>query len=538
MNNFENNDRINGTEGEPISVQPEAPVQSEVAVQPAAPEVPTATQTPLQAETPAATEAPQAQDNPAPVSSAPQYTAPPAYTAGPHVRPPYTAPSQYIPPAQYTVPQYTIPPVQPQPPAVQPQVQNSTPAQEEKTVFEPRTDEIVPPDRTKGSKRGFAFFMGFIAVVIALSIGITAGYYMGGDYNPDSVPQGGVSADKDENEENTFSGSVDVNIQHRSDPTGESLTLSQVAEKVKPSIVVICVYSTANDSSSYSSGVIMSKDGYIVTNDHIFTDISKPVIYVTTYDGKTHKAKFVAGDSRGDIAVIKIDAEGLTPATFGYSSELVVGEQVAAIGNAAGLDFSVTDGIVSALERRLADSQGYSARYVQTSAPISPGSSGGALVNMDGQVIGITTSKIADSVSEGLSFAIPSDRAVSIVTELLKNGYISRAKLGISYNEINVAAAELNDLPVGLRIVSVNSDSNLSGKVSSGDVIVGAGEIKSNITSSNVLDMLETMKPGDELSLYIKTSSGESKTLKAKLIQDKGSSNYSTSSDEDLEPLY
>ena len=538
MNNFENNDRINGTEGEPLPVQPEAPVQPEVAAQPAAPEVPTVTENPVQAETPAAPEAPQAQGNPAPVPPSPQYTSPPAYTAGPYVRPPYTAPS-YTPPAQYTVPQYTVPPVQPQPPAVQPQEQESAAVQEGKTVSEPRTDEIVPADRAKGSKRGFAFFMGFIAVVIALSIGITAGYYMGGDYDPDSAPQGGASADKEDNEEeNTFSGSVDVNLQHRSDPTGESLTLSQVAEKVKPSIVVICVYSTANNSSSYSSGVIMSEDGYIVTNDHIFTDISKPVIYVTTYDGKTHKAKFVAGDSRGDIAVIKIDAEGLTSATFGYSSELIVGEQVAAIGNAAGLDFSVTDGIVSALERRLADSQGYSARYVQTSAPISPGSSGGALVNMDGQVIGITTSKIADSASEGLSFAIPSDKAVSMVSELLKNGYISRAKLGISYNEINVAAAELNDLPVGLRIVETNSNSNLVGKISSGDVIVGAGEIESNITSSDILDMLEAMKPGDELSLYVKTASGQSKTLKAKLIEDKGSSNYGASSDEDLEPLY
>ena len=208
------------------------------------------------------------------------------------------------------------------------------------------------------------------------------------------------------------------------------------AALVRPSIVKIYTYA---DYMSYSakkvvgtgSGIVLNEDGYIVTNAHVLE--ASGYHKVETVDGDFYDAKIVGRDVKTDIAVIKVDAKGLSPATLGDSDEAMVGEQVIAIGNPANFSSTVTDGIVSAVNRKIkTDSTGFEMDCIQTNADISPGNSGGALVNMYGQVIGITSSKYVSAEFEGLGFAITINEASPVIEQLIKNGYISgRFKIGI-----------------------------------------------------------------------------------------------------------
>lgn len=212
-------------------------------------------------------------------------------------------------------------------------------------------------------------------------------------------------------------------------------TVEGLAETVKPQIVEIITYEKINDSEPLGSGsgIIISENGYIVTNTHVLDGMKK--IMVNTYDGKSYEAEISGRDAKTDIAVIKIDAMGLIPAQFGNSDEVVQGEAVVAIGNPAGLTGSITDGIVSGLNRKIrSDSTGFEMDCIQTDAAISPGNSGGALVNMYGQVIGITSSKYAATTTEGLGFAITINEAKPIIEELISLGYVSgRVRIGITF---------------------------------------------------------------------------------------------------------
>ncbi len=212
-------------------------------------------------------------------------------------------------------------------------------------------------------------------------------------------------------------------------------TVEGLAEVVKPQIVEIITYEKINDSEpkGSGSGKIISENGYIVTNTHVLD--GKKKIIVNTYDGKSYQAEISGRDAKTDIAVIKIDAMGLVPAQFGNSDEVVQGEAVVAIGNPAGLTGSITEGIVSGLNRKIRSaSTGFEMDCIQTDAAISPGNSGGALVNMYGQVIGITSSKYATTTTEGLGFAITINEAKPIIEELISLGYVSgRVKIGITF---------------------------------------------------------------------------------------------------------
>lgn len=208
------------------------------------------------------------------------------------------------------------------------------------------------------------------------------------------------------------------------------------AALVKPSIVKIYTYKNysnfnANIPVGTGSGIVLNEDGYIATNAHVLEADGYHV--VETVDGETYSAAVIGRDSKTDIAVVKIDADGLTPAILGNSDEAVVGEQVIAIGNPANLASTVTDGIVSAVNRKISsDTSGFEMDCIQTNADISPGNSGGALVNMYGQVIGITSSKYVSAEFEGLGFAITINEATPVIEELIKNGYVSgRFKIGI-----------------------------------------------------------------------------------------------------------
>ena len=219
-------------------------------------------------------------------------------------------------------------------------------------------------------------------------------------------------------------------------------TTEGVAKLVRPSIVEIYTYTDPahKDLVGTGSGIVISKDGYIVTNAHVLE--SDGYHLIQTLDEENYSATIVGRDVKTDIAVIKVNATDLTPAVFGDSDESVVGEQVVAIGNPANLSSTVTDGIISAINRKIrSDSTGFQMDCIQTNADISPGNSGGALVNMYGQVIGITSSKYVSSMVEGLGFAITINEAKPIIEELLDNGFIAgRFRIGITLIDMSSAS--------------------------------------------------------------------------------------------------
>lgn len=302
--------------------------------------------------------------------------------------------------------------------------------------------------------------------------------------------------------------------------TNNSYTSAKASEKVSDSVVGILCYSDdvpdqadTTTASSQGSGIIFSQDGYVITNAHVIGNSKTAyAIRVVTSDGKEYKAGVVGYDSRTDIAVLKMDdAKGLTPATFGDSSQLEVGQDIIVVGNPGGLDYqnTTTKGVISALDRKLSTSS--LTKYIQTDAAINPGNSGGPLVNYYGQVVGITTSKIVSETYEGMGFAIPSQTVKSIVDTLVKNGYVEgRVKIGISGIAVTSDQASNYNIPQGIYVQSIVSGGPCDGtSLKEGDIITEVdGE---TITSfADVYAILETHKPGDKIKVkYYSSSSGD-----------------------------
>lgn len=302
--------------------------------------------------------------------------------------------------------------------------------------------------------------------------------------------------------------------------TNDSYTAAKASEKVSDSVVGILCYSDdvpdqadTKTASSQGSGIIFSQDGYVITNAHVIGNSKTAyAIRVVTSDGKVYKAGVVGYDSRTDIAVLKMDdAKGLTPATFGDSSQLEVGQDIIVVGNPGGLDYqnTTTKGVISALDRKLSTSS--LTKYIQTDAAINPGNSGGPLVNYYGQVVGITTSKIVSETYEGMGFAIPSQTVKSIVDTLVKNGYVEgRVKIGISGIAVTSDQASNYNIPQGIYVQSIVSGGPCDGtSLKKGDIITEVdGE---TITSfADVYAILENHKPGDKIKVkYYSSSSGD-----------------------------
>lgn len=302
--------------------------------------------------------------------------------------------------------------------------------------------------------------------------------------------------------------------------TNGSYTAAKASEKVSDSVVGILCYSDdvpdqadTTTASSQGSGIIFSQDGYVITNAHVIGNSKTAyAIRVVTSDGKVYKAGVMGYDSRTDIAVLKMDdAKGLTPATFGDSSQLEVGQDIIVVGNPGGLDYqnTTTKGVISALDRKLSTSS--LTKYIQTDAAINPGNSGGPLVNYYGQVVGITTSKIVSETYEGMGFAIPSQTVKNIVDTLVKNGYVEgRVKIGISGIAVTSDQASNYNIPQGIYVQSIVSGGPCDGtSLKEGDIITEVdGE---TITSfADVYAILETHKPGDKIKVkYYSSSSGD-----------------------------
>lgn len=346
---------------------------------------------------------------------------------------------------------------------------------------------------------------------------------------------------------NTSSSSSNVassssNVVMTSSESGSSVV--NIAKKLKPSIVGIRMtvgssmssyFNSGNNDSSSSgdsegSGIIISKDGYILTNYHVVeyadpksNESSSTVLEVFLSNNKQVKAKFIGGDSESDLAVIKVDATGLTAAELGSSSNLQVGESVVAIGNPLGIQFadSVTTGVVSALNRQVDTGTGTTMNYIQTDAAINPGNSGGALVNSQGQVVGINSAKISETGVEGLGFAIPIDDAKPIIKELMLYGYVKgRPVIGISGQEISNVMSQYYNLPVGIYVREVTSGSGADkAGIQRGDVIVSLAG-KSVSTLSELTTVMKSYKAGDTVGVVV-SRNGSKLNLKLTFGEDK-----------------
>lgn len=251
--------------------------------------------------------------------------------------------------------------------------------------------------------------------------------------------------------------------------SSSGMTTSQVSEMVSPSVVVITTeqvvysqwswYGQNQVESGAGSGVIISSDGYILTCAHVVSGASQITVTIGDTD---YTATVVGEDATSDVAVLKIDATGLTPATVGDSDSLSVGDSVLAVGNPLGeLGGTVTSGIVSALNRSVTI-QGTSSTntmsLIQMDASVSPGNSGGGLFNMNGELIGLVNAKSSSSDAEGLGFAIPINDAIQVAQDLLENGYVSgRPYMGITYIAVTDAqtAAQFNVNAYGVYVVDV-----------------------------------------------------------------------------------
>lgn len=339
--------------------------------------------------------------------------------------------------------------------------------------------------------------------------------------------------------------------------TNGSMSVADIVKKVTPSVVgVQSTFSSSNGSNNnpmngyggffgYGSqgnngsqgmtgvgtGIIMSKDGYIVTNAHVIYDDeygygeASSVQIQMSDEETTYDARIVAYDKEADIAVLKIDADNLTPAEFGDSSCCEVGEMVVAIGNPLGLQFqnTVTCGIISALDRKVTINDN-TMTLIQTDTAINNGNSGGPLINSSGQVIGINSAKMSSTYSgeatvEGIGFAIPMSEAKSIVDDLINYGYVTgRPQLGISCQDVTEAVSQAYNIPVGAYIFSVTAGGAADqAGLQPGDVITGIQD--QTISTTEELNAVKNQyKAGDTITLtYVRA--GETKKVDVTLAE-------------------
>lgn len=359
--------------------------------------------------------------------------------------------------------------------------------------------KLARAERRKNRKFGRkpVLIAGSIAAACVLLVGgIAIGSSMsdGADNNSSSVSATAVNSNL-----------PSVNISSpsaTSTSANDGLSGEEIYAKVSPSVVSIQAVNLTSGEGGTGSGVIMSADGYIITNNHVVVDentgVQQDKITVYMSDGTSFPAEVIGLDEQTDLAVLKIDPAGttLTPAEFGDSNSLQVGEEVYAIGSPGGLELAntITGGHISALNRDITiDDRVMS--LIQTDAAINPGNSGGALINKYGQVIGITSAKLGISYYEGLGFAIPMDTVKPIVDELIQNGYIAgRPQIGISGQNVSEQQSAAYGIPQGVRVINVDSRSNAAAAgVQANDIITG-------INGTEVTDMDGVNAVKDELS--------------------------------------
>lgn len=378
----------------------------------------------------------------------------------------------------------------------------------------------VQPEKPKYKKRPISgkriTAVLLVIAILALSCGATAV---------------GVSAYWN-NKMNVFSKVVDnklAALQNQSSadsaPSGDTVapivngTPSQVYERNVHAVVAISnqslktnLFGQVSETASSGSGFIVSEDGYVVTNYHVVNGAT--TLKVITWDSVEHKATLVGGDSANDFAVLKIEGKGFPCVQLGDSDELIVGDQVAAIGNPLGeLTSTLTVGYVSATDRAV-NTDGTYINMLQTDAAINSGNSGGPLFNMAGEVIGITTAKYSGTSNsgasiEGVGFAIPINDVADMVTDLMELGYISGAYLGVMVQDVNAEAAEMYGFPLGAYVVEV-TEGTCAAKagLQAKDIIINLGG--HNVSSmSQLTRILRQMDPGEQTTISVYRSGQE-----------------------------
>lgn len=372
-------------------------------------------------------------------------------------------------------------------------------------------------DKANGEKK-FTLSALVASVVIAALIGSVMGIGSFITINTFLKPQDDneITSSLPSTENTNPGGSVDINVQNV-----DATVVEAVAQKVTPSVVGIRTTISVNnffggtsESSGEGSGVIYTSDGYIITNYHVIAEAveysgNSPEIsvFLANGDDKGYKATVVGYNISHDLAVIKIDAKGLTPIELADSSKLKVGQFVVAIGNPGGLEFmgSVTYGVISGLNRIISDTNSSSAvELIQTDAAINPGNSGGALVNIKGQLVGVNSSKIVSESYEGMGFSIPTNTTKDICDKIIAKEYDPDPYIGVTISErYDAETLKKYGFPVGAVVYSVASGSPAEkAGIKSGDIITEFNGVA--ITDYTVLDQaLSSCKPKDTVTIKI-----------------------------------
>lgn len=375
----------------------------------------------------------------------------------------------------------------------------------------PQPGQPVPPsapEPPKKKKKGVVTFLIVLAVIATVALFVWGCILLADGVRDGNEPQSeGTTVITDSSNEDAPS--LEINTWDTDDG---GLSTEEIVKRNYDSTVVLTMYSRSSSfyfgesnltEAGAASGIVMTADGYIITNRHCvineYTSQKYDRIDVTTYDGTVYEdAEVIGVDEATDLAVIKVKASDLTPAEFGDSDELEVGARVVALGNAAGLSWTATQGIVSAKARDVYDDTGYAIKCLQVDVAINSGNSGGPLLNKQGLVVGINSAKIAATGYEGLGFSIPINEAKVVIDSLLKNGYVSgRVALGITGQTID------SGIYKGFMIATIEEGSCLEDtEVKVNDLIVAVDGVE--ITDYGTLRAeLAKHQVGDEVTLKL-----------------------------------
>ena len=362
----------------------------------------------------------------------------------------------------------------------------------------------------------------FALVAVVAVLGVVGGALMTnyiGDLKKDSITEEAAPPEVVVQQEDYALSVYQLPDQLNSNDAGKALTPVEVYEQTVNSVVGIKTEATTNAfgqeavSASSGTGFILPADGYVITNSHVVGEAN--VVYVDLFNEESYKAEIVGMDTSFDIAVLKIEAEGLVPVTVGDSDALKVGEEVAVIGNPLGeLTFTMTTGILSALDREV-NTDGNPQNMLQTNAAINSGNSGGPMFDMNGNVIGVTTAKYSGTSSsgatiEGLGFAIPINTALKVAYDLVDHGYVrGQAYLGVTVSTLDSKTASYYGLPVGPRVEAVTEGSCAQeGGIQVGDIILSLNGMKT-ATHPELLAVLKKCKAGETVEIEIYRAGAE-----------------------------
>lgn len=370
-----------------------------------------------------------------------------------------------------------------------------------------------PPKAKKPKKQRKPISRGGIAIALAVTMVFSCGLGFGGGYFANKVntsTSGSLNITKTSNSGTTTTASS----------TSTANSTSEIVKKTADSVVEISTESVVTGSFAQQyvqqgagSGVIISQDGYILTNNHVINGANS--VKVRLRDGTEYDATIIGSDSDNDIALLKVSATGLSPATFGDSNSLAVGDYVVAIGNPLGeLGGTVTDGIISALARKVTieDTQ---MTLLQTNAQVNPGNSGGGLFNANGELVGIVNAKQSATEVEGIAFAIPINNVLVILSDLKEYGYVTgKVDLGIDFTDItsDETAFYYGVNQTGCYVLSVDSGSNAEkAGVTRGDLVTKVNDTDVS-SSSDITTALEKAEVGDTVTFTV-SRRGTSKTI-------------------------